>query len=768
MTATAPQPGTTTDWLRTLQDLDVGVIVQDGQAQIVYANPKAGALLGVTNETLAVRTTHDDRWDAVFQDGTPLAAEDHPGPRALATGEPVRDVVIGVKRGDAATRAWLLVSAVPHRAPDGAIQQVVISFTDVSAANRALRESDTTYASVFRSMSEGVVVHNADGTIKAANDAAERVLGMTMAQMQGLAATDPRWRLLAEDGTPLAPGEIPSEKSLRTGQPSGPTVLTVHRPDGDRAWLDVRADPLREPGEELVRGVVATFADITAARRTRLALEASRAQTQRVLDAVPGIVFQYRHRSVSDSKLVFVAGRIGELLGIDPAEVRADANVLFERLVPAQQAALQEAIARVIVTRGPFEHEICFEHVHGGVRWMRLYGVPDSGVDGVFYTGVMLDVTAERQMSDALRLRQRREAMGDMAAGIAHNFNNMLAVILPNMQMAREALQEPTADLQDLGALLADADRAARSAADLVRRMLALGRVDAHEPTEQVDLVPIIREALHICRQTFDRSIVIREQITVPAAMVRGSASEMQQVVLNLCLNARDALHGLRDPQLTVALHAEEANVVLLTVRDSGAGMSEQTLRRIGEPFFTTKHPGRGTGLGLASAFRTISEAGGTWSVMSLAGTGTTFSVQLPTTSPASSLRARATDPSEPPLTGTALVIDDEPMVREALARQITRTGMRVEVADGAEDGLRKIRSGTLPGLRVILLDLSMPGLSGVDALPHFKALVPDVPVIALSGYIPEDVPLNLATAVLHKPVGQQQLMTVLRELMEG
>ncbi len=747
------------DWVRTLHDLDVGVVIQDRFARIVFANAKANTLLGVTADEMVDRTTNDTRWDAIFPDGTPLCGEDHPGPRALATGQAQQSVVIGVRRGDAPERVWIMASAIPQRDETGAVAQVVISFSDVSIAQAALRVSEATYDSVFRSMSEGLVIHNPDGTIKAANAAAGRVLGLTVEQLTGRAATDSRWRLAREDDTPLAPGDIPSEVALRTGQPAGPVVLSVHRPDGSRAWLEVRADPLREQGEDTIRGVVATFTDITHARTTQLALEASRMQTQRVLDAVPGIVFQYRHRSESDSRLIFVAGRIREVLGMEPSEVRENANVLFERLTPSQQALLREAIAQVIVTRGPFQHEICFEHVDGGVRWMRLFGVPDAGADGIFYTGVMLDITAERQMADALRTRQRREAMGDMAAGIAHNFNNMLAVVLPNLQMAQE---DATGEL---AALVSDAERAARSAADLVRRMLALGRGDPPDPGTHVDLVPIVREALHICRQTFDRGIAISESIRVPRAMVRASASDMQQVVLNLCLNARDAMIGVRAPALSVSLEADGAKAILLTVRDTGAGMSEETLRRIGEPFFTTKQPGRGTGLGLASAFHTISEAGGTWSVMSNAGGGTTFSVQLPMADLVEPVGPRAVTAAQAPLHGCVLIVDDEPMVRTVLARQVARLGMSAVVAESAEDALIRLRAG-LDDLRAIVLDLSMPGMSGTEALPHLRALTPATPIIALSGYVPEAADLDLASAVLTKPLGQHQLETVLRQLL--
>lgn len=743
------------NWYQTLRTLDVGVVVQDPDLRIVYANPKATALLGITTDEITSRTTIDERWDVVSPDGTPIHEDSHPGPRALRTGMPVQGVVLGVRRGDAPDRVWILASAVPERAATGEVERVVISFSDVSIAQRALRAHEATYQSVFRSMSEGLVIHNMDGTIRAANSAAERVLGLSVAQMTGRHPMDARWRLVRPDGSNVGPDYIPSEITTRTGEPSQ-ALIGVHRPTGDLAWLDVHADPLREPGDEDMSGVLATFTDITAERHATLALEASRAQIQRVLDAVPGVVYQYLHPTDGDGHVTFIAGRITEVTGMDEQTVRANPDVLFSILEATELQKLQQAIREAVPAMARFQHEVHFRLPSGDDRWVRIDGVPASTAEGVLYTGVMLDSTAERLMSDALRRRQRREAMGDMAGGIAHNFNNMLAVILPNVQLVRDMVDGEAA------AHLLDAERAATSAADLVKRMLALGRAESHEAEAQVDLVPIVREALHICRQTFDRGITILDEITVPHAVVHGSASTMQQVVLNLLLNARDAMQGVAHPVLTVSLSRDTRGQFALMVRDTGTGMSDDTLRRIGEPFFTTKEPGRGTGLGLASAFHSIAEAQGTWRVSSQAGVGTTFHVALP---PAERTRTPVPAPpvvAAPSMHGAVLIVDDEPMVRTVLARQMSRAGMRPHTADGANAALAMLRQG-IDELRVILLDLSMPGLSGADALPLLREAAPGIPVIALSGHVPDSVSLEGVSAVLQKPTGQRELMEAIR-----
>lgn len=746
------------DFAQLVDALDVAVIVQDSRLRIIYANPKATSLLGLSVTEITSRTTNDARWDVIREDGSPVPDDAHPGPIALRTGRPVSGVVLGVRQGGAAKRVWLLVNAVPKHAADGTVERVVISFSDVSASQQAIREHEAMYQSVFRSMSEGLVVHNMDGSIREANAAAERVLGLSIEQLSGRLPLDPRWRLVRPDHSPVGSDFIPSEITTRTGEPSQ-TIIGVHRPTGELAWLDVRADPLREKGEPHMTGVVATFSDITIERNTSVALEASRSQLQRVLDAVPGVVFTFRYHDNGTTEFTFAAGRIREVTGLDADAVRATPSLLVSVVAPDSLAELQAVVARAASSREPYEHLVKLITPTGELRWVRTAVVPTESSVGLVYTAFSLDVTREQQMEDALRRSQRREALGDMAAGIAHNFNNMLAVILPNVQLAREQ------SWGDVAQHLSDAERAAFSASDLVKRMLALGHAEAR-PGMQVDLVPLLHDSLHMCRQTFDRSMVISEEITVPDAHVHGASSAVQQVIINMLLNARDAMHGVSSPILRVTLAGGDRESVVLTIADSGAGMSDETMRRIGEPFYTTKGPGSGTGLGLASAFHTINEAGGSWRVESKLGQGTTFVITLPRVAGVRLVPAPSTPTPMSILTGAVLIIDDEPMVRSVLARQMSRAGMRSVPVSGAKEALAMLRAGTVADLRLILLDLSMPDISGDAALPLLREVAPHVPVIALSGHVPESFELPGAAAVLQKPVGQRELVAAVAQAL--
>jgi PAS domain S-box-containing protein len=745
-----PEGSAVLDWYSTLQHVDVGVVVQDLTHRIVFANAKAASMLGVPTPEFQARRVNDELWDVIDVNGSPVAPDEHPGPTALRTGQAVRDRILGVRRGDGGNRVWIQVSAIPERDAAGTVQHVHITFSDVSTTQQAFLAQEAEYQSVIRSMSEGVVVHEMDGRIRSANPSAERVLGLTLDEMTGRTPMSPGWQLTDEEGAPVAPDSVPSEVTARTGLPTQ-RVLGVRRGNGERAWLEVRADPLRELGSDALQGVVATFADITAERNAIVALQQSRQQVQRVLDAVPGVVYQYLADGSPMGRMTFVAGQAQELFGIAASELVGSLQRMPALFADDGFPRLQRAIRHAVEARSALDIECRADHPERGEQWIRIYGVPTETEEGLLFTGVMLDVTAQHRLADALRRTQRREAMADMAGGIAHNFNNMLAVILPNIQLAREHVQG------DAAAHLDDAERAALNAADLVRRMLALGRAEQGDAHTTVDLAAIAREAVHICRQTFDRGIALEEDIRVEQAPVLGSVSTVQQLVLNLLLNARDAVQGAKSPTLHLSLVAVGDAQVQLSIRDNGAGMSDEVQRRIGEPFFTTKAPGRGTGLGLASVLHTIGEAGGSWRVDSAPGAGTTFHIVLPRQAAMSATLSARTATKPSPLEGTVLVVDDEPMVRTALARQLSHCGLRAILATGGADALAQLRAG-IDNLRAVMLDLSMPGMSGMEALPQLRAIAPRVPVVVMSGHVPADATLDGAAAVLQKPVGKQEL----------
>jgi PAS domain S-box-containing protein len=615
-------------------------------------------------------------------------------------------------------------------------------------------------------MSEGVVIHDASGAIKAANPSAEAILGLSLDQMTGRLAVDPRWRLIRPDGQPATAADIPSEITQRTGEPCRNVMLGVHRASGEIAWLSINTDLVLDEGTGRPRFVVATFTNITEEVLAKRELERSRAHLARLIDVSPGVTYQYLLRPDGTDAFPFVSARGTEVLGVDGAELMSDPVRAWARTHPEDLGPMRAAITQSAATLSPFEQEFRVPEPSGqGWRWLRAHSVPERTAEGILWTGIILDVTRERQFAERLRRAARREAMGDLAASVAHNFNNMLASIIPNLELAREGAAPAVLPSVE------DALQAALSAGELVRQLMAFARSEPTEaPAHAVEFGALAHETLRLCRRAFDPTTELRDRITTEPLPVWALASHLHQVVMNLCINARDATAGRPSPWVEVELEASAAadgsRWAVLRVTDNGVGMSPETMRRLGEPFFTTKGPGHGTGLGLASVYGIVRDAGGTITCDSHPDRGTRFEVRLPIRDGAASHDGAAVGaPARSRREGRrVLIVDDDRLVRIALGRQLEHVGYHVDEADGGRAALSLIDRGPLPS--VIIMDMSMPDLAGPELLRAFRERAPDVPVVVLSGLMPSSEGLEWAARLLQKPISGADLTGVLDEVI--
>ena len=394
---------------------------------------------------------------------------------------------------------------------------------------------------------------------------------------------------------------------------------------------------------------------------------------------------------------------------------------------------------------------------------------------------------AERKRAEAESARlenqllhaQKMEAVGELSAGIAHNFNNMLGAVVGNLELvmmedlgeAREYLEEAVASCQE--------------AADIVKQLLVFSRRSeiAREP---VPIYPLVEQVMGICRRTFDRKIEIDVQGDTSEWAVMGDRGQLYQAFLNLCINARDAVEdlvrndGKRLPRIAlevgrVHLNAAERDAhpearpgpyVRLTIADNGSGMDAEIRERIFEPFFTTKEMGRGTGLGLAIVYSVMEQHGGWIDVQSSPGDGTTFQILLP---------ARAAVQSEPPATRetglirgteTLLIVDDEPSVRSMQSSLLTRCGYTILTAQDGEEGVA-VLDREKEEIDLVLLDLSMPRMSGLQALSRMRTIKPGIKVIVQTGYIDEVIGLEETVEVIAKPFQVRNLLATLRRVLD-
>jgi CheY-like chemotaxis protein len=365
------------------------------------------------------------------------------------------------------------------------------------------------------------------------------------------------------------------------------------------------------------------------------------------------------------------------------------------------------------------------------------------------------------------------EAVGQLAAGIAHDFNNLVLAIDLNVNLAMRA-----PDMNKQEQYCNEIKRATQRAADLTRQLLALGR-RPRATLVPLDLNEAVRGMLKLLRRLIPESIEVEflPAATIPA--VNADLGQIEQVVLNLCLNARDAMP--EGGKLTIATEAIDDDPsmrrsggrgVSLTVADTGIGMTEEVRERIFEPFFTTKAPGQGTGLGLATAYAIVEHHAGRLRVDSKPGRGARFEVRLPMTSEAASGAAAAGATRSEALRGTetVLIAEDELGVRSPLVRMLEDAGYHVLVAANGEEAVQHFKEHAAK-VAVVMLDVVMPRLSGPTAAQQIREIRADIPVVFASGY---DQAVELAASsvegALHltKPYKPEVLLRKLRQAIDS
>jgi PAS domain S-box-containing protein len=370
-----------------------------------------------------------------------------------------------------------------------------------------------------------------------------------------------------------------------------------------------------------------------------------------------------------------------------------------------------------------------------------------------------IDVTERRKLEEQLRQAQKMEAVGRLAGGVAHDFNNLLTVINGNAEL----LGQCSPNEREAATLLKDIREAGDRAAGLVRQLLTFSR---RQPTrvETIDLGRVVSGLLGMFRRLLGPRITIRFDPPAETVTVMADRGQLEQVVVNLAVNARDAMPEGGVLELSVSRVGDRAHLV---VSDSGCGMTTEVKRRIFEPFFTTKGPDKGTGLGLATVYGIVQQAGGEIEVQSALGFGTTFQISLPMC--AAPYLTQVAQPSAPNRNGRALsvlLVDDEEVVR-SFATAVLRAGghMVTEVCDG-ESALQLLGTGTM--VDVLVTDLTMPGLGGWELAGQVRAIRPGIGIVLSSGYAPEGE--SMATQIdgvfLAKPFPPVALLRAIDEVV--
>ena len=389
---------------------------------------------------------------------------------------------------------------------------------------------------------------------------------------------------------------------------------------------------------------------------------------------------------------------------------------------------------------------------------------------------VLRDVTREREVSRQLEQQERLAAVGQLASGIAHDFNNILQAILLNADPLGDSKDE-SAKHQYVSAIVEHSERGGR----LIRQILDFSRRSVSSP-EPIEFATLLREIIELLDRTIPATIDIKLTAEEEPLPIRADATQIQQLITNLALNARDAMPqgGMLHFELAQIkavdgkpIHGaqlEPGDWVVLRVSDSGEGIAEEHLPKIFEPFFTTKGPGEGTGLGLAQVYGIVQQHGGRIVCESSAVEGTTFSIYLPRIDRA---ELNETTPSErPSLTGAGqriLVVEDNPTIRVLVARTLESLGYEVQRAADGVEALDTIEASADP-ISLVISDIVMPGMGGLELHEKVRKQYPDIQVLMMTAYPLGEVPEGLVTMqdrMIHKPFTMQQLAQSVAEILE-
>ncbi|MEP6687628.1 MAG: PAS domain S-box protein [Gemmatimonadales bacterium] len=589
-----------------------------------------------------------------------------------------------------------------------------------------------------------VFVKDWDGRFVLANEALASCYGSTVEGVVGKTDAD-----LNPDAGEVTHFVHDDREVMRTRRIKLIAEEQVTNADGQIGWFSTVKVPLvNEDGScDKVLGVAT---DISAQKRALTALRETEQLHRTLGDVAPGFVWTVR----ADGRYEYVNRTWEEFTGSSCEDLNANGWARFHH--PDELAEVERRWTAATGRGTPFEMELRYRRRDDVYRWMLARVVPVKDEDGrvTRWVGSSVDiedlkqVEASRRASDErLRQAQRLEAVGRLAGGVAHDLNNMLVTILGYSEFVAETLPPGDARREDVQAIT---DAATRSAS-LTRQLLAFARRDLVEP-RRFDLNASVRAAERMLRVAVGEAIDLRLDLEAGELLAFADLSRIEQVLLNLVLNARDAMPGggrLSIETRRVYLDAAYAEqhpgtpirhdqYLLLAVSDTGHGMDEETLARVFEPFFTTKPVGKGTGLGLSTAYGSVKQAGGHLWVYSEVGQGTVFKVYLPEAIGVAD--PLAPNASAAPGEGKViLVVDDAESVRTTTSRSLERKGYRCIIVETAAQAIELLHDGGQP-VDLVLTDVVMPGISGRELADRLDALRPGLPVLFVSGYTEEDI----------------------------
>ncbi len=508
--------------------------------------------------------------------------------------------------------------------------------------------------------------------------------------------------------------------------------------------------PIVEDGE--VTKLLTIAEDISSQRITQFQLKQSKERLKLAIESVGIGMWEW----VVGQDTVSWDTKTCQIFGKEDEGVPVDYSAYLALLHPDDRDRVADHINRSVEV-GVFEaldHRIIR---HGAERWLRCHATVRTDADGNAQSiiGGVYDVTDQHRAELIERQSQKMAALGRLTAGIAHNFNNMLTAILPNIELA---MMEAPPELNDR---LQEAENAALRASEMIRQLMIFSRPPSGEGATSIDLRDVVRDVFDMCRTAFNRRFEMTLKLPDEPVIVEGDATQLEQAILNICLNARDATTDESYPTIIVSLETDGSRA-RIAVDDNGIGVAPDSLTRVFEPFFTTKPVGKGTGLGLATTYAIVQDHRGHLYCESVVSEGARFVIELPVFE--GELDSVSSSDEHDALVHSArvLVIDDEPPVRRAVSSMLRIHGFDVEERANGQDGLDYLEHNIVD---LIIVDLWMPKMGGTEMISRLPA-DRDFKVVVLSGAPVPDSLEAVVDAVWMKPVRKKELLRQLAVLL--
>ena len=517
--------------------------------------------------------------------------------------------------------------------------------------------------------------------------------------------------------------------------------------------------------------------------RDKSQLRAAEDRYRNLVERLPAIT--YIAELGADGPWHYVSPQIESILGFSPAEWLADPLSWLHRIHSEDRGIAITAENRFLEKQDLFQAEYRMIARDGRVLWFRDEGVLLSAAAadrGLLMQGVLYDITEHKRLEEQLRHSQKLEAVGQLAGGVAHDFNNLLMVIQAHNERVRSRLALDDAGQKDV----AEMDRAINRATALTQQLLTFSRRQILQ-LRPIDLNRVVADVAKMLDRLIPANIELKIRTSVSPSCVKADPGQMEQVILNLAVNARDAMpqgglltiatRSLDLPETYAGSHARipKGRYVVLSVTDTGVGIRNEIQSRIFEPFFTTKNPGEGTGLGLAIVYGVIKQSGGWVTVRSDAGRGTTFDLYLPELADGTGVDnvEKATPSVSSPARGTEtiLLVEDQDGIRDLVREFLKQQGYTVlHAADGSE--ALQIASQHKEPIHLMLTDVVMPNLGGRELANRLSESRPEMKVLFMSGY-PDHAAWNSGQsdeveAVLQKPFPLDLLARKIRSLLDN